>query len=68
MDEIVKSIVTIATAIIGIAILAVLVSPNARTSSVVTSIGNAFTNSIGVAEAPVSSSSNFSNSFSTMPY
>ena len=55
MGEVLKSIVTIATAIIGIAILAVLVSPNAQTSNVISTLGNTFTESIAVAEAPVES-------------
>ncbi len=53
MNELLKSIVTIATAIIGIAILAVLVSPSAQTTNVVGALGQAFTQSITAAEAPV---------------
>jgi hypothetical protein len=47
------SIVTIATGIIGVAILAVLVSKNANTSGVIASAGNAFSSALGVAEGPV---------------
>ncbi len=53
MSELLKSIVTIATAIIGIAILAVLVSPSAQTTNVIGALGQTFTQSISAAEAPV---------------
>lgn len=49
----VEAIVTIATAIVGVAILAVLVSQKSNTSAVIQSFGSAFTNALGVAEAPV---------------
>ena len=43
----------VALAIIGVAIVAVLVSKNAQTSSVIGSIGKAFSQSLGAAIAPV---------------
>lgn len=52
-DNIISGVVTIATAIIGIAILAVLVSRNAQTPQVLQSAGAAFSQSIGAAVAPV---------------
>ncbi|MEM4066703.1 MAG: hypothetical protein QXV17_07575 [Candidatus Micrarchaeaceae archaeon] len=48
-----KDIVTIATAIVGVAIIAVLVSKNANTSGVIQSAGQAFSQSLGVAVSPV---------------
>lgn len=48
-----NSIVSIATAIVGVAILAVLVSKNSDTANVITSGGNAFSNALGVAVSPV---------------
>lgn len=53
MDRLTESVVTIAVAIVGLATLAVLVGRNARTSDVITSAGNAFTNSIRAATGPV---------------
>lgn len=53
MDKTVSAIVTIATAIIGVAILAVLVSKNANTSNVIKSAGGAFSNSILAAVSPI---------------
>lgn len=52
-DQLFNSLVAIATAIIGVAILAVLVSKNANTSGVITSAGNAFAADLGAATAPV---------------
>lgn len=49
--------VTVITAIIVIAILAVLVSKNAQTGSVLTAGGNALSNLIKAAVSPVSSAS-----------
>ncbi len=52
-EELIKSLFTVATAIIGVAIIAVLVSKNANTSGVLTSAGNALSTSIGAAVSPV---------------
>lgn len=48
-----EGIVTIATAIVGLGIVAVLVSRRAQTPAVIQSAGSAFGNSMAVAEAPV---------------
>ena len=48
-----EQLVTIATAIVGVAIIAVLVSRNAQTSNVIASAGNAFSQALGVAVSPV---------------
>lgn len=53
MSPIIEAVVTIALAIVGLAIVSVLVSGRAQTSSVVQSIASGFGNSLGVAEAPV---------------
>lgn len=58
-DQLVSSVVTVATAIIGLAIIAVLVSRNANTSGVISAGGNAFSNALSVAESPVTGSSGF---------
>jgi hypothetical protein len=57
MSTFMESIVTIATAIVGLAIVAVIVSKNAQTPAVIQAAGSAFGNSLGVAEAPVTGSS-----------
>jgi hypothetical protein len=53
MNSIWSGIVTILVAIIGVAIVAVLVSKNANTSGVIKSGGSAFAQMLGAAEAPV---------------
>lgn len=58
-DQLIGGIVTVATAIIGVAVLAVLVSNNANTSGVIQSAGSAFSSALGVAESPVSGNSGF---------
>lgn len=57
MNSIWSGIVTILVAIIGVAIVAVLVSKNANTSGVISSGGNAFAQMLGAAEAPVTGGS-----------
>lgn len=59
MGNIGEQVVTIATAIIGVAILAVLVSKNSNTSSVISAAGAAFSNAIGVAVSPVTGGGGF---------
>ena len=56
MNNFWKSITTIAVAIIGVAIIAVLVSKNANTQGVTQSIGQAFTSSLATAISPVTGS------------
>ncbi len=53
MNEMWSSIVTIATAIVGIAILAVLVSNNAQTPAVIGAATQGFAADIGAAVSPV---------------
>lgn len=53
MGNIGEQIVTIATAIVGVAIIAVLVSRNSNTANVITSAGNAFAGALGVAVSPI---------------
>ena len=48
-----EQIVTIATAIVGVAIIAVLVSRNANTAGVIGAAGSAFSQALGVAVSPV---------------
>jgi len=55
----VAAIVTVLTAIIGIAIVAVLVSSNAQTSGVITSAGNALSGILKTAVSPVTGGGSF---------
>lgn len=52
-DHIIGSVVTIATAIVGIAIIAVLVSNNAQTGNVIQAATSGFAADLAAAEAPV---------------
>lgn len=52
-DQLIAGVVTVITAIVGVAIIAVLVSRNAQTGSVITSGGQALAASIGAAVSPV---------------
>lgn len=53
MNSAMESIVTIAVAITGVAILAVLVSKKSNTAAVIQAAGSAFGNSLAVAVSPV---------------
>lgn len=52
-DHMITGLVTVATAIVGIAILAVLVSKNAQTGSVIQAAAGGFATDIGAAVSPV---------------
>ena len=52
-EQLITSVVTVLTAIVGVAIIAVLVSKNANTSGVIQAGGSAFSQSLGVALSPV---------------
>lgn len=54
-NTLVESVVTIALAIVGVAVLAVLVSRNANTANIIGVSGEAFSHSLLAAEAPVMS-------------
>jgi PRD1 phage membrane DNA delivery len=58
-EHLVTSIVTVVMAIIGVAIIAILVSRNANTTSVLQSAGGAFQGALGTALSPVTGASSF---------
>lgn len=58
-EQLVTSVVTVLTAIIGVALIAVLVSRNANTSGVLSSGGTAASNLLSTAISPISGSSLF---------
>jgi len=53
MNNITEALVTVFPAIIGVAILSVLVSPKAKTAAVIQATASGFGNSLGVAMSPV---------------
>lgn len=57
MDRFVDGTVTIAVAIVGVALLAVLVSKNANTANVIKSAGAAFSGGLQAATGPVTGNS-----------
>lgn len=54
MSNSVNDIVKVLVAIVGVAIVAVLVSKNAQTATVITNTGNAFSSILKAATGPVS--------------
>ncbi len=52
-EQLISSVVTVSVAIVGLALVAVLVSKNADTANLVTAGGSAFSRSLLAAEAPV---------------
>lgn len=56
MSTFTEALVTIATAVVGLAIVATLVSKNAQTPQVIQASGSAFSNALAVAESPVTGS------------
>ena len=58
-SNLVTGLVTIATSIVGLAIIATLVSKNANTSGVIQSAGSALSGSIATAVSPVTGGSGF---------
>ena len=57
MSAIVDAGVTVASLIIGVGALSVLVSKNANTTGVVQSVASGFSNSLAVAQSPVTGAS-----------
>ena len=53
MNTITEAAVTILLAIVGVAMLSVLVSPKSKTASVIQAGASGFGNALGVAESPV---------------
>ena len=66
MSSIGPGLVAIVSGVIGLAIVAVLVSQNAQTSSVLQGGGTALSSIIGAAVAPVSGSNTFGSAGQTV--
>lgn len=58
-NQLLNSVVTVAVAIIGVAIVAVLVSKNANTSQVISSASQGFSGALSTALSPVSGGGGF---------
>ena len=56
--EAIEGLITVATAIVGVAIIATLVSKNAQTASVLSAGGSALSTAISAATGPVTQASN----------
>jgi PRD1 phage membrane DNA delivery len=52
-DQLISSVVTVSVAIVGLAIIATLVSKNANTSNIIASGGRSFSQALTAAEGPV---------------
>jgi arginine exporter protein ArgO len=52
-EQLVSSVTTVLLAIVGVAIIAVLVSKNANTTNVISAGGSAFSQGLGTALSPV---------------
>jgi PRD1 phage membrane DNA delivery len=53
MSHFTEQLTVVASAIIGLATLSVILSRNSNTTNVITSAGNAFSQAVGAAVAPV---------------
>ena len=60
-DQLISSVVAVATAIVGLAVIAVLVSKQANTAGVISSGGSAFAQDLAAAVSPVTGSSGVCN-------
>jgi len=58
-EQLITSVVTVLTAIVGVAIIAVLVSKNANTTGVIQAGGSAFSSALGTALSPVTGGGGF---------
>lgn len=53
MNPILEAVTTVLIAIVGVAIIALIISPRARTSQVIQATASGFSNSLAVAMTPV---------------
>lgn len=58
-EQLISSVFTVLTAIIGVAIIAIILSKNSATSAVLQSGGGAFSTVLGTALSPVTSQNSF---------
>jgi len=65
-EQIITSVVTVLLAIVGVGIIAVLVSNNSNTSGVISAGGNAFANDLSTAFDPIMGTSRNGNMFGSV--
>lgn len=58
-DQLITSVVTVLLAIVGVAIIAVLVSKNANTTGVISAGASGFSSALGTALSPITGSGSF---------
>lgn len=58
-ESLINSVVSIGAAIVGLAVIAVIVSRNANTAGVLSAAGSSFSQAIGAAVSPVTGGSGF---------
>jgi len=58
-NDVITSVITVLTAIVGVAIIATLVSKNANTAGVIQAGGSAFSSALGTALSPVTGQTGF---------
>lgn len=68
MSDLTNAVVSIALAIVGVALLATLVSRNANTVGVINASGSAFARGLAAATAPVTGSGMFGGSIGNSQY
>jgi hypothetical protein len=71
MNQLTEAVVTILSLVVGVAILSVLVSPRAKTASVIQAGTSGFSNVISAATAPVTGAAvapNVGGGFNAMQY
>ena len=67
-EQLISSVVTVSVAIVGLALVATLVSKNAQTSNIIAAGGRSFSNSLLAAEAPVLGGLNVAGTSSSAGY
>lgn len=68
MNDLTNAVVSIALAIVGVALLATLVSRNANTVGVINASGSAFARGLAAATAPVTGGGMFAGSIGNTQY
>ncbi len=67
MNQLVNGVLVVLTAIIGVAILAVIVSKNSNTTGVLSAGSQAFSGALGTALSPITGASSFGSMGSGFP-
>ncbi len=65
-DQLITSVVTLATAVIGVAIIAVILSKKSATADVLKSGGSAFASVLNAALSPINGNTSFSGASTSL--